>query len=263
MTQDRGFISDTWGNMGHLERFGAEAAVAGVAYLGYEEWRKHHNKPLNSQSEAEHAAYTNGYKQQGGNVITNTWNNMSHLERFGAEAAIVGTAYVGYEEWKKHNNKTHSQQSQAEHMAYMQNYAQSRSAAHQIAPNMRVAIQNPQTGKVLDISGASSHNGAKAILYENNGGANQRFYYDQGLLRSAMDPNKVLDVEGANFQDGTSVILWDFNGGVNQRWILENDGTIRSAGNPVFALDFDEGGRRLNIWRFHGNWNQQFRVVQA
>ncbi|KAI8609340.1 ricin B lectin domain-containing protein [Chytriomyces sp. MP71] len=148
-------------------------------------------------------------------------------------------------------------------MAYLQSYAQSRSAAQQIAPNMRLAIQNPASGKVLDISGAHSDNGTKAILYDNNGGANQRFFYDQGLIRSSMNPNMVLDVENGEFENGTNVILWEFNGGANQRWILENDGTIRSAGDPSFALDFDERGERICIWKFHGNGNQQFRIMKA
>ncbi|KAI8607617.1 hypothetical protein BC830DRAFT_1086796 [Chytriomyces sp. MP71] len=201
--QDRGIIGDTWGTMSHLERFGAEAAVAGVAYMGYEQWRKHHTKPHSAQSEQEYAQYTSGYNQQqqapanpnqqaswlnpAGNASQppqpqlppgwevqysqqyetnfyhnihtgasqwefpesapasfsgpppqmfepqhpteapspsllqqtgNTWGNMSHLQRFGAEAGVAGAGYLAYEAWLKHNNKGHSEHAQREYENY-------------------------------------------------------------------------------------------------------------------------------------------------
>ncbi|KAI9352562.1 hypothetical protein BDR26DRAFT_849456 [Obelidium mucronatum] len=213
--QDRGIIGDTWGNMSHLQRFGAEVAVAGVGYMAYDrelikssgfspliiallEWRKHHDKPHSDQSQSEYQTYATQYnpnqaapwlqpggqqqqqqqqyQQQGppqgqlppgwviqfsqkyqtnfyqqvndpqgpppsfqqqqqqqqqyqpqhpqappphhGGGIGETWNNMSHLQRFGAEAAVVGVGYLGYQAWLKHSGKQHSREAEVEYEHY-------------------------------------------------------------------------------------------------------------------------------------------------
>ncbi|KAJ3062762.1 hypothetical protein HDU98_001384 [Podochytrium sp. JEL0797] len=46
-----------WHNMSHLERFGVELAVAGVAFVAYEEWKSHHKKAHSEQTRAEFQAH--------------------------------------------------------------------------------------------------------------------------------------------------------------------------------------------------------------
>ncbi|KAJ3377174.1 hypothetical protein HDU84_008934 [Entophlyctis sp. JEL0112] len=55
---------DTWNKMSHLERFGVEVAVAGMSFLGYEEWKKHHNKQHSHQTQMEYEQYTKQYHAQ-------------------------------------------------------------------------------------------------------------------------------------------------------------------------------------------------------
>ncbi|KAJ3284683.1 hypothetical protein HDU79_007961 [Rhizoclosmatium sp. JEL0117] len=43
--------------MSHLERFGVEIAIAGVAFVAYSEWKKHHNKPHTEETRAEFQEY--------------------------------------------------------------------------------------------------------------------------------------------------------------------------------------------------------------
>jgi len=76
--------------------------------------------------------------------------------------------------------------------------------------------------KCLDISGVSTQNGARAILWDCHGGSNQRWTFDQRIssFRSAMNPNKCLDVNGANSANGTAIQLWDCNSTNAQKWRL-------------------------------------------
>ncbi|KAJ3011341.1 UNVERIFIED_CONTAM: hypothetical protein HDU68_001703 [Siphonaria sp. JEL0065] len=205
--QERGIVGDTWNNMSHLQRFGAEVAVAGVGYMAYDQWRKHHGKEHTNQSQNEYQNYTAQYNQSqaaswlqpgGGQQqqpqqyapqqpqgqlppgwviqysqqyqcnfyhnnftgestwtfpqainqpqgpppsfqqqqpayqpqhpqappphhnggIGETWNNMSHLQRFGAEAAVAGVGYLAYDQWRKHHGKEHSREAEVEYERY-------------------------------------------------------------------------------------------------------------------------------------------------
>ncbi|KAJ3335970.1 hypothetical protein HDU83_009762 [Entophlyctis luteolus] len=109
-----------WGGMGHAERFGAEAAVAGTAILGYEEWRKYHNVEHSAEAQANYSRYQQGYKsaQEQPSVFQQAqqgWNSLGKGEKFAAEAAVLGTAFVGYEEWRKHHGRGHSEAAKAEY----------------------------------------------------------------------------------------------------------------------------------------------------
>ncbi|KAJ3052154.1 hypothetical protein HDU99_008235 [Rhizoclosmatium hyalinum] len=74
------------------------------------------------------------------------WQDMSHLQRFGAEVAVVGAGYLAYDQWRKHNNKQHSAQSENEYKQYTATFNQSQ-AAPWLQPGGGVQQQQyPQQG---------------------------------------------------------------------------------------------------------------------
>ena len=103
-------------------------------------------------------------------------------------------------------------------------------------------------GRVLDVSGASTADGAGAIVWPPNGGSNQRWSVeplgDGNVRLVAGHSGKVLDISGASTADGAGAIQWPWNGGPNQRWNMEllNDGTFRfTAGHSGKVLDIAGG----------------------
>ncbi len=79
------------------------------------------------------------------------------------------------------------------------------------------------SGKLLDVEGVSTADGARAIQWPANGGRNQRWRLlptGDGFEMVADHSGKVLDVEGASVADGPPAIQWPAHGGANQRWRL-------------------------------------------
>ncbi len=78
------------------------------------------------------------------------------------------------------------------------------------------------SGKVLDVSAASSGNGAKIIQWDWTGSDHQRFALEplgDGYHRiRAKHSGKVLDVSGASTANGAAVIQWDWTGSRHQRF---------------------------------------------
>jgi hypothetical protein len=76
----------------------------------------------------------------------------------------------------------------------------------------------------VDISGASTENGAKVQLWDCNGSNAQRFRVEDmgggfSRLRN-VNSNRCLDIAGGATQAGTRVHQWDCHGGFNQQWRL-------------------------------------------
>lgn len=104
-------------------------------------------------------------------------------------------------------------------------------------------ITHLDSGRCLDIAGASTQNGAAASLWDCHGNTNQRFTYTpSGEVK--VYGNKCLDASGDGRTDGTRAVIWDCNGQDNQKWNLNNDGTITGkASGLCLALS---GGRTDN-----------------
>ena len=82
-----------------------------------------------------------------------------------------------------------------------------------------------QSGRCLDITGASQANGAAAELWDCNGGANQSFAPNTaGELR--VYGSKCLEARGQGTTAGTTVDISDCTGGNHQKWMLANDGSV-------------------------------------
>jgi hypothetical protein len=126
-------------------------------------------------------------------------------------------------------------------------------------PRQNFFIVSDMHGKVLDIEGGSSAQGAKLIVWprKHDGSRNQLWYCDyQGVIRSALNDfaltakhagdrvhmtsfsngshqqwrlagnrimknNECLDIAGENRNDGAEVISYGYKGSANQHWHIE------------------------------------------
>src|SRR6516164_2446467 len=86
------------------------------------------------------------------------------------------------------------------------------------------AIVSRLDGKVLDVQGGVSDDGAPIIQWPWHAGANQEWRLEptgDGYFRIvSRESGKVLDVSGAVCDDGAPVIQWPWHGGANQEWRL-------------------------------------------
>ncbi|MFC4531259.1 alpha-L-fucosidase [Sphaerisporangium dianthi] len=122
-------------------------------------------------------------------------------------------------------------------------------------------LRDVNSGKCLDVNGASQTNGAQVQIWDCTGGVNQQWATTSaGELR--VYGNKCLDVNGNGTANGTPVIIWDCNGQNNQKWRLNSDSTITAVGAgkclDVSALG-TANGTKVQIWTCTGQNNQKWR----
>ncbi|MDP4182851.1 MAG: RICIN domain-containing protein, partial [Bacillota bacterium] len=88
--------------------------------------------------------------------------------------------------------------------------------------NVYYRIVNRNSGKCLDVKGASSVNGANVLQWTNSGCANQQWQLikTDGVYSKLKNRNsgKLLDAEAGNTVDGGNVIQWSDKGSYNQQW---------------------------------------------
>ncbi|MGK5530646.1 RICIN domain-containing protein [Streptomyces sp. URMC 129] len=127
------------------------------------------------------------------------------------------------------------------------------------------------SGKVLDVSGLSTDNGAPVIQWDWWGGDNQRWFLEaigDGYVRAvARHSGKVLDVSGLSTDDGAPLVQWDWWGGDNQRFRPEPVGTgffrlvAKHSGKVVDVSDLSkDNGAQLIQWDWWGGDNQLWRL---
>ncbi|WP_371493786.1 ricin-type beta-trefoil lectin domain protein [Kitasatospora sp. NBC_00374] len=120
-------------------------------------------------------------------------------------------------------------------------------------------ITSALPGKCVDDADATA-NGAKAQLWDCNGGSAQVWTWADGTLTRR---GKCLDVTGQATANGTLVEVWDCNGGANQRWTPQPDGTLkgvqsdRCLDDPASAT---ANGTQLVIWDCHAGTNQRWTL---
>ncbi|WP_408055223.1 RICIN domain-containing protein, partial [Streptomyces azureus] len=90
--------------------------------------------------------------------------------------------------------------------------------------NAWYVLVNRGSGKALDVSGASTADGAGLSQWVRHEGANQRFrFVDSGggyYRLKAQHSGKVLDVYNFSGADHADVVQWGDAGGVNQQFRL-------------------------------------------
>jgi lysophospholipase L1-like esterase len=93
------------------------------------------------------------------------------------------------------------------------------------------------SGRCLDVPGSNSTNGTQPIIWDCNGGANQRWTISGQTIQSL---GKCLDVP-TNATSGTKVQIWDCSGAANQSWNINANGTI-SGTQSGLCLDVNGSG---------------------
>jgi uncharacterized repeat protein (TIGR03803 family) len=136
-------------------------------------------------------------------------------------------------------------------------------------PDGYFEIVSRNSGKCLDVFGASTDAGASAIQWICHGGPNQQWRLEPaggGAFRIiARHSGQALDVFGASVDDVAPIIQWPVHGGDNQVWTLEpaSDGYVRIvARHSGKAMDVEfaspDDGARVIQYTPHGGANQQW-----
>jgi lysophospholipase L1-like esterase len=124
------------------------------------------------------------------------------------------------------------------------------------------ALVNPNSGRCLDVSGASSTAGSAAIIWDCHGQANQQWTRTAaGELR--VYGTSCLDVYGGGTANNTNVIIWTCHGGANQKWTFRLNGTVlaNAAGKCLnLAGGALVNGTRVQIHDCDATAAQQFTV---
>lgn len=131
-------------------------------------------------------------------------------------------------------------------------------------------INSRVSGKVLDVSGVSTNNGARIHQWDWANGDNQKWIVTNvgGSNYSivAVHSNKALDVVDVSTADNAEIQQWDYNGGTNQQWRIEDVGSgyyqiVASHSNK--ALDVPNGsqnnGTLLVQYAINGGQNQHWQ----
>jgi hypothetical protein len=121
-------------------------------------------------------------------------------------------------------------------------------------------LTGAQSGRCLDIAGASQTNGATTQIWDCNGGANQSFA-PTTAAELRVYGSKCLQARNQGTTAGTAVEIWDCTGGTNQKWMLSNDGTIVGVQSRL-CLDANgqgtSNGTRVQLWTCNGGANQKW-----
>ncbi|GIF74489.1 glycoside hydrolase family 27 protein [Asanoa siamensis] len=113
------------------------------------------------------------------------------------------------------------------------------------------------SGRCLDVPQGNAANGTQPVVWDCNGGANQRWTRDGQTVRAL---GKCLDAP-LNAAAGAKAQIWDCNGGANQRWSFGSDGTVRGEQSGL-CLDVDRNltanGTLVLLWTCTAAANQRW-----
>jgi type 1 glutamine amidotransferase len=117
------------------------------------------------------------------------------------------------------------------------------------------------SGKCVDVSGASSADGAKIQLWTCHTGTNQ--LWTIGTDNTIRSLSKCMTVAGGGTANGSLVQLWACNGSGSQNWTAGANGSLVNAQSGK-CLDANGGssadGTQLIIWTCHGGTNQRWTL---
>jgi hypothetical protein len=141
-----------------------------------------------------------------------------------------------------------------------------------VDPNAWYVLVNRGSGKVLDVSGVSTADGAQLQQWGRTDGNNQQFQFVDsggGYYRvKARHSGKVLDVYNFSTADGANVVQWSDHNGTNQQFRLADspDGHVRLINrNSNKAIEVQNAatadGGRVVQYTDHGGANQQWQLV--
>ena len=124
-------------------------------------------------------------------------------------------------------------------------------------PPSGTTLVSAASGRCLDVPNGATANGTQPVIWDCNGGANQRWTVAGQSLQAL---GKCLDAP-LNATAGAKVQLWDCNGGTNQQWTFNADGTIRGTSSGL-CLDVDRNltanGTAVLLWTCTAAANQRW-----
>ena len=124
-------------------------------------------------------------------------------------------------------------------------------------PPTTATLVSAASGRCLDVPQGNTTNGTQPVIWDCNGGANQRWTMDGQTIRAL---GKCLDAP-LNAAAGTKVQIWDCNGGANQRWNSNANGTI-SGTQSGLCLDVNgnatANGTTVILWTCTAAANQRW-----
>ena len=125
-----------------------------------------------------------------------------------------------------------------------------------------VALTNPQSNRCLDVAGSDPTPGARTIIWDCHGDANQRWTRTAaGELRVFGD--RCLDVDGNGTVNGTKIQIWTCNGGPSQRFTFGPNGAMVGAGSGK-CVDVTAGGTAngtlIELWECNNTGAQRWSV---
>jgi mannan endo-1,4-beta-mannosidase len=121
------------------------------------------------------------------------------------------------------------------------------------------AYVGQQSGRCLDVTGASQTNGAKTQLWDCNNQTNQKWTLTN-TAELRVYGGKCLDLP-SNSAAGTQAQIWDCTGAANQKWTHGTDGSIRHTQTGLCLDANGQGttnGTAVNSWNCNGQTNQKW-----
>jgi len=111
------------------------------------------------------------------------------------------------------------------------------------------------SGRCLDVPGSNTANGTQPVIWDCNGGANQRWTFSGQTVQAL---GKFLD-SPTSATAGAKAQLWDCHGGTNQQWNLNANGTISNVQSGL-CLDVNgnatANGSAVILWTCTNATNQ-------
>ncbi|MET7806472.1 glycoside hydrolase family 27 protein [Micromonospora chersina] len=121
------------------------------------------------------------------------------------------------------------------------------------------ALVSAASGRCLDVPQSNTANGTQPVIWDCNGGANQRWNISGDTLQAL---GRCLDAP-LNATPGAKAQIWDCNGGANQRWSRNADGTIRALQSGL-CLDVNGAatgnGTTVILWTCTAAANQRWTL---
>ena len=133
-------------------------------------------------------------------------------------------------------------------------------------------LVNRNSGKVMDVSGSSTADGANIVQNSNQASTSQQWQLvatGTGYLKLVnRNSGKVLDVPASSTTAGTQLIQYTDNGGANQQWQLNDAGggyfTLVNHNSGLLADVYHAStadGSAVIQWTSNGGANQQWQLI--
>ncbi|BCJ46618.1 poly(ethylene terephthalate) hydrolase family protein [Actinoplanes ianthinogenes] len=119
-------------------------------------------------------------------------------------------------------------------------------------------ILGTQSGRCVDVPGATHNNGTRVQLYDCNGQANQQWTYTSSKQLTVYG-TVCLDAAGSG--NGSAVQIYSCNGQANQQWNVNANGTITGVQSGRCLDVWGTGnGQQIQIYDCNGQANQKFSL---